>query len=395
MIPRQAILPVAATLAVAPFTLAQPAAAQQGGALGNINVAGVAVDGLTPPQARQRVRRQLDHKLDTTIKLTDGVKTHEVARRYLGVRIDDSGMIARAKVGQEYVPLEFEVDRAALQAALRRVANRFAFPGREAKVFEWKGEVKIAPGLHSRRVDAPTSAQRIADAIEADPTTRMARLALDKMPPEVSEDDLEGINGRLSRYTTSFNPNRAGRTKNLRMAIRLIDGTVLKPGEVFSLNETVGPRNKARGFREAIIFEDRQLSRDVGGGVSQVTGTVFNAALEAGLPIVFYRTHSRPVDYIPIGRDATVSYGDFDMKFRNDTDAPIYISYKTTANRAIATLYGKRTPGRQVNINVTSQRLGPREIKAKLWRTVKVNGDIRRKEMVGTSHYKWEPGWTS
>lgn len=383
-------LPIATLLAVG-----QPAAGQQGDKLGNINVAGVAVDGLTPPQARQRVRRQLGHKLDTTIRLTDGVKAHAVARRHLGVGVDASAMIARAKVGQKYVPLELKVDRLAMQAALRRVADRFAFPGREARVYEWNGEVKIAPSLHSRAVDAPTSAQRIADEIEEDATTRTARLVLDKAPPEVSTEDLQGINGRLSRYTTSFNPNEARRTKNMRLGIRLIDGTLLKPGETFSLNDTVGERKPSRGFRKAIIFEDRQLAYDYGGGISQVTGTLFNAALEAGLPIVSYRTHTRPVDYIPIGRDATVSFGDFDMKFRNDTDAPVYIAYQISGRSVIATLYGNKTPGQQVNINVTSQKLGPREIKAKLWRTVKVNGDIRRKEMVGTSHYKWERGWTS
>jgi vancomycin resistance protein YoaR len=128
----------------------------------------------------------------------------------------------------------------------------------------------------------------------------------------------------------------------------------------------------------------------LGGGISQVTGTLFNAALLAGLPIVTYRTHSRPVSYISIGRDATVAWDQFDMKFKNDRDTPIFISYDASGSRATARLFGAKT-NQDVSINVVSQRIGEREIKAKLYRTIRENGKVVSKAKVGESHYKWKP----
>jgi vancomycin resistance protein YoaR len=360
--------------------------------LGDINVAGVAVDGLTPGEARQRVRRQLDQKLNTKVKLTDGSRTVAVPRRLLGVGIDAEGMIALAKMGAKTVPLRFKVDPRYTQRGLRQVAPRFAFPGRNARVFEYKGTVHIAPSLDVRRVNVPVSAQHIARTLEKDPTTRLVRLTLIKKKPPVATESLNGINARLGRFETRFNPGHMKRTKNMRLAIGRIDGTILPPGKTFSLNDTVGPRTQSSGFRTAVIFKDRGMAYDIGGGVSQVTGTLFNAALLAGLPIVTYRTHTQPVAYLPVGRDATVTWGAFDMKFKNSTDAPIIISYKLTGNRAIATLYGKKTPGRQVSVRVVSKKIGPREIRAQLWRVYKENGKVVRKEYVGSSHYQWKPG---
>ena len=120
-----------------------------------------------------------------------------------------------------------------------------------------------------------------------------------------------------------------------------------------------------------------------------MTGTLFNAALEAGLPIVTYRTHSRPVTYISIGRDATVAWGSFDMKFKNDTGAPIYISYKIRGNRLRATLFGKDM-GRTTKISVSSKKNGIRDISANLYRVIYKNGKFQERKKIGSSHYNWK-----
>jgi vancomycin resistance protein YoaR len=175
----------------------------------------------------------------------------------------------------------------------------------------------------------------------------------------------------------------------MHVAINSINGTLLSPNETFSLNKTVGERTQARGYRTTIIFKNGYKVAGLGGGVSQVTGTLFNAALLAGLPLVTYRTHSRPVAYLPIGRDATVAWGGFDMKFKNNTPAPIYISYRIRGNRATATLFGAKEAKKDVRINVTSRRIREREIKAQLYRTIRRSGKVVSKQRLGTSHYKW------
>jgi len=154
----------------------------------------------------------------------------------------------------------------------------------------------------------------------------------------------------------------------------------------------VGERTQARGYRTTMIFQNGYKVAGIGGGVSQVTGTLFNAALLAGLEIVSYRTHSRPVSYLPLGRDATVAWGNFDMKFKNNTGGPIYIKYTIQGNRATATLFGRDAAIKKAQLQVRAQRQGPHAITAQLYRTVRHNGKVVAKERVGSSHYKWNVG---
>jgi len=178
----------------------------------------------------------------------------------------------------------------------------------------------------------------------------------------------------------------------MRIAIKVINGTFVKPGAVFSLNKTVGERTQARGYRTSIVFLNGYKVPGIGAGVSQVTGTIFNAALLADLPIVEYRTHSRPVTYLPVGRDATVAWGSLDMKWKNNTAAPIYINYQISGTRVTATLFGKRTAGQRVSLNVVARNLGPRRKTAQLFRTTRHGAKVIKKEKIGTSNYNWKEG---
>jgi vancomycin resistance protein YoaR len=228
----------------------------------------------------------------------------------------------------------------------------------------------------------------VTQQVESNASARLLKVAANQRAPRLTRARLKGVNAVIGTMTTRFNPGNVKRTNNMRIAIAAIDGTLLSPGETFSLNGTVGDRTQAKGYRTTTIFKSGYKVSGIGGGVSQVTGTLFNAALLANLPIVTYRTHSRPVAYIPIARDATVSYGDFDMKFKNDKPAPIFIQYRLRGNRATATLFGPRST-QKVSLRAVSKRIGPREIKAQLYRTVRQNGKVVKKEKVGDSHYKW------
>jgi vancomycin resistance protein YoaR len=286
--------------------------------------------------------------------------------------------------------LYLSVDKGALKNALERVAPKFAAPPRNARPFVYRGVVRIAPGAHRRALNVPTTAERIARTVEKNPGTRRFAVALVKDPPVLSADRLKGINGVLGIYSTSASFN-AKRNRNINLSINAIDGTLLSLGETFSLNDTVGKRTQARGFRTAPVFEDNEKVPGIGGGVSQVTGTLFNAAALAGLDIVEVHPHSRPVAYIPIGRDATVAYGAKDLKFKNNTKAPVYIAYTFKNQRLQATLFGKKTPGRRVSLRPLVQRKAPGNVSAQLYRVVKVNGKVKAKERLFSHRYKWEP----
>lgn len=129
----------------------------------------------------------------------------------------------------------------------------------------------------------------------------------------------------VSSYTTVIHDKDENRVHNIKIAAEDLDGTVIEPGEVFSFNKTVGRRSEEKGYEEAPIFVDGEKDTGIGGGVCQVSTTLYNAALEADLEIVERHRHSREVSYVPEGKDATVVYNSKDLKFKNTKDYPIEI----------------------------------------------------------------------
>src|SRR5437660_8558854 len=121
-----------------------------------------------------------------------------------------------------------------------------------------------------------------------------------------------GVTGLVSSYTTYFGgvPNRI---HNVQLVARLIDGKLIAPGATFSFNKTTGERNAAKGFLEAPVIVNGELTTGLGGGVCQVSTTVFNAAFEAGLPIIERTNHALDISHYPQGRDATVDHATVDV----------------------------------------------------------------------------------
>ncbi len=357
---------------------------------GKVSVGGVSISGLTREEATRRLRRELAPRLDKRVGLSAGPRIAYRRRRDLGFSLDVGKMLARAEEKRAFVPVAFRVDRPQIARAMKRLAPVLSTAPREARPVYLGGRVQIRPEIVGRRFIPSTSAARVKIQAEKDPAKTRFVLETRQVLPRLTRARLGGINAVLSSFPTRFNPAQIKRTRNMAVAMRSIDGTLLSPGETFSLNKVVGPRTQARGYRTATIFEDGKKVPGIGGGVSQVTGTLFNAALVAGLPIVSYRVHSRPVAYLPLGRDATVVWNGFDMKFKNDTSGPIFISYKfQKGSRITATLFGKRT-GKKAALRVVSQRVGEREIEAILFRTIRQNGIVVKKERVGRSRYNWK-----
>ena len=129
----------------------------------------------------------------------------------------------------------------------------------------------------------------------------------------------------LASFSTTLTGSVPGRTHNIRLVCRELDGVVMAPGDVLSFNRRVGPRTAERGYCDApvILRESRQLQ--LGGGICQAASTLFVAALVSGLSVVKRHRHSNPVDYIPLGQDATISWGVKDLQLRNDLDQPVRV----------------------------------------------------------------------
>jgi len=131
---------------------------------------------------------------------------------------------------------------------------------------------------------------------------------------------------KISEYTTKFNKKSFGRAENIRLASKAIDEKEILPGEIFSYNQTVGPTNKKNGYKLSEIFIKGKKSKGYGGGVCQVSSTLYNAVLDAGFEVTERHAHSKKVSYVPEDKDAATSYGGIDFKFINNKDFPVKIN---------------------------------------------------------------------
>ncbi len=169
------------------------------------------------------------------------------------------------------------------------------------------------------------------DLIVASENERSLKVAATVVQPDFTTKDAKAlkIRSQVSTFTTNF-PYAEYRNINIGRAAELVDGTVLKPGETFSLNGIVGERTRENGFTEGFIISNGIFKEDLGGGVSQMATTAFNAAFFAGLEDVEHKPHSFYIDRYPVGREATVAWPSVDLKFRNDTPYGVLISSKLT-----------------------------------------------------------------
>ncbi|MDI6870795.1 MAG: VanW family protein [Bacillota bacterium] len=195
----------------------------------------------------------------------------------------------------------------------------------------------LAPEAPGREIALADSYRRLRAAF-ASPVGREVALVVRPVSPRVTLAELRraGIRQLLAKYTTRFDPGDANRVHNLCLAAQALDGTLLRPGEILSFNRTVGERTEARGYRPAPEIVQERFVAGIGGGTCQVSSTLYNAALLAGLEVRERTAHSQPLGYVPPGRDATVYYGLIDLKIRNNRRRPVV--FATTVGRDTLTV---------------------------------------------------------
>ncbi len=148
----------------------------------------------------------------------------------------------------------------------------------------------------------------------------------ERIMPEITEQELKENTELIGKCETKAT-NNENRDVNIQLMCKAINGLVLQPGETLSINELVGERTAEKGFKEApAIMDGKKLVDELGGGICQVAGTLYNAALLADMEIVERVRHSWPSEYLPIGQDATLNWDDKDLKIKNTTEYPMYIA---------------------------------------------------------------------
>jgi vancomycin resistance protein YoaR len=244
---------------------------------------------------------------------------------------------------------------APLLAAVRPLVARWRHAPANAR-FETSGSsVAIVPSKPGYDLD-PAAVVRTVTAAARSTGDRSAAVVLERVPAAFTTREAQalGIRRQLVSFTTEMGPSSANRIHNVHLMADYIDGTIIRPGEVFSFNRVVGPRTPQRGFLEGQMIVGSLLLPAIGGGVCQTATTLFNDAFQAGLPILERHNHGFFISHYPLGRDATVSWGGPDLKFRNDLKHGILIDSSYTDSTLTFTFYG--TPqGRTVTATTSPQ----------------------------------------
>lgn len=332
-----------------------------------VSVNGVALGGRTRADALAAVESSLAGETERKITLTAAAEQREVTLAALGVRANVDDTVNRAygigrqgsigcrvtqaltarKHGMAVAPA-FTLDQDAVKRTLVDIAHVINRPSTNATA-QWDAGAKkvvVHPGISGGKLNIDASLNLIAQSTvgklaAGEPVPAELALPYEANQPRVTAEMLAPVDTLLSTFTTSYGSSTSNRAGNVETAAAAINGTILMPGEVFSYNKIVGPRDAKSGYQMAPVIINGQLEPGMGGGVCQVSTTVYNAVLFANLEIVSRQHHSHPVPYVPAGRDATVSYGSLDLKFRNSTDVPIVIETHTGGRQLTVRILGK------------------------------------------------------
>ena len=221
------------------------------------------------------------------------------------------------------------------QINVRPQDAKLAFKPDSKEIFDITNEI------NGKTVDKDALLKTLGDTIRSAQLGTL-NLKSTELTADVTAQGLEESTAQIATYTTALT-NDADRNHNIALAGNSVSGTVLGPGEVFSFNDTTGERSPANGYVDAPTISNAKLVDAPGGGVCQVSSTIYNAALLGGMTVMERHHHTWPMSYVPAGQDATVDYGRKDLRVKNDTDRPIYFVVHVDSMQMTVTvsLYGK------------------------------------------------------
>ncbi|MDQ3815989.1 MAG: VanW family protein [Armatimonadota bacterium] len=256
-----------------------------------------------------------------------------------------------AHYGGYEVDLPVRWDKARLRRAMWIVAMDYYRKPRNAKLIVSEVGVQVIGHQVGRAINVGETLLRLQNAYHFG--RRDFAATVKEMTPRITAASLAGQDVKLGQYTTYFDSGLWGRTRNIRVASAAIHGRVLMPGQLFSFNNTTGERTHSKGYRMAKIFErkpgkeESEIVDGLGGGVCQVSSTLYNAVRKSNkkvgrrLRIVERSHHSLPVTYVPYGLDATVAWPGRDFKFRNNLHHPVYLRTAVVGSHITISIWGR------------------------------------------------------
>lgn len=282
--------------------------------------------------------------------------------------------------GKHNITLQNEFDLQALTSILSDLKKTIDTDAKPAEVTYNKGAVNVVKDSPGWFLDIDNNLKIVENHIKEE--NFVVQLELQELKPYITYEDVKDISTIVSSFTTYFNPADRNRTNNLAIASKKLDNYVILPGNTFSMDSALGPRTEDNGYLEAKIILKNRYVDSPGGGICQVTTTLYDAVLKAGLKIVQRTPHSMPSVYCDPGQDATIAEGIIDFKFKNDSDYAVCISTYLEGNHLTIRILGQK-PEKNYTVKLKSEifdEYPPTEVEYVVDDTVPIGQEVLSRE---------------
>ena len=406
-----------------------------------IYVNSIPLGGMTEEEAEATLNEYVDRLKETTITLSvDGRGEEETTLKVLGFEADSHSFIEEAEavgktgnlirrykeikdVGEETLQfaMSFSIKEDAIRSYVESLSERYDIAAVNAELSRADGQFIVTPHVDGRKINVEESIRLIRETVLeqwnlSDPI--YLGLAVEDDKPQYTTEDLQKVDTILGSYTTEYPTSQVGRARNVENGARLINGSILYPGDVLSADEKMRPYTIENGYGVGGAYLNGEVIDSVGGGICQVSTTLYNAVLYAELEIVERAAHSMTVNYVPLSRDAAIA-GDYkDFKFRNNLDIPIYVEGIAKNGKITFNIYGCETrdmsshkvdfeyeivetkkPGKDVVKEDPTKPKSYEEVTqgaftgytTHLYKLTYENGALVEKKRINTSYYKSSP----
>lgn len=392
-----------------------------------VNVAGIEVGGLSTVEAAEKLEHSLPSLNESILEIQDEDKSLSIKLSDIDAKYDYQSTalsafkcgrndkdaiqltsLLKLRAGPVDVPAKLVFSEDKLAAIIQTLKTNWDIPPKNANLSLSNERVEITDERAGYRLDFDKTLEQVRLALSGGKLQVQAASQL--LEPDVKAADLSTIDALLAEYATIFDENDSNRCHNIALASAAINGSLINPGETFSLNQRLGPRVAEKGYLMAPVFIQSQLALDYGGGICQVASTLYNAALLADLDIVERYAHPFPVNYVSPGRDATIAGDYLDLKFLNNTGAPIYISSVIKEGTLIISIFGaKVTEQREVRITTDKTVIQPKVVQkqdpnlqegetkvlepgqpgytVKVYREIAVGGEIKTRTLISDDYF--------
>lgn len=372
-----------------------------------VSMGGIPIGKMRRQEVSQLLQATYQPMLEKKVILTYHGRNFGVVLGTIGIMPDYEGSMAKAyRIGREgnlfsrikerwrvqrdgldIMPV-FAHNQMTLESFYRLLEASIAVePVRSMVNVDAAGTVAYTPSKDGKQVEAEKLTKLLETAVVKANLAQIA-IPVETIKPSLTEVDIERwqLNQILGSYSTQFNPDFHDRVHNLQIASNALHNVIIYPGQSFSFNTWVGPRLTETGYKEAPVILRGKLVPGIGGGVCQVSTTLYNAVLLANLKILQRSNHTLPINYVPLGRDATVDYNGIDFIFENTLDTPVLLATVVDPPYMRVAVLGKKTDWQEVEIKTEVQRTYPFKKEEELVATL--GQGERLKEQDGRDGYK-------